>query len=232
MKKIVPIMLLALVSSSLIGCNKAPQVSYTPISEEEFNTYHSAEKVTEAKAKFAEVDTFYYLSYQQTPGFDYDLFRYFDKDYYYEYAHSVEPSREETSHTLYLGGESHQDYYTVNSDGSNHYIDESAQVRYNDDLTRDRNMINRSIENPVYVVTKYEEPGAKTYFLGSDNTIKIAADGGEYVSSSITIIDVETLVPLYVVIYYREYSITYHFSYNTPFTHKTPEDIGYIEMVY
>lgn len=231
MKKFVPIMLLALVSSFLFGCNKGPSVSYTQISEDQFNTYHSADKVNEAKAKFAEVETFYYLSYQKTPGFDYDLFRYFDKDYYYEYARSVEPNKEEVSHTLYLGGESHQDYYTVNSDGSNHYIDESAQVRYNDDLTRDRNLINRSIEDPLYVVTRYETPGAKTYFLGSDSTLKIVADGGEYVSSSITIIDVETLVPIYVVLYFGEYSITYHFFYNTPFNHLTPDDIGFSDMV-
>ena len=230
MKKIVPLTIFALISSSLIGCNKAPQVSYTPISEEEFNTYHSADKVNEAKTKFAEVDTFYYLSYQHMENFDYDLFRYFDKDYYYEYARSVEPNKEEISHTLYLGGESHQDYYTVNSDGNNHYIDESAQGRYQDDLTRDRNLINRSIEDSDYVVTRYEAPGAKTYFLGSDNTIKIVADGSEYISSSITIIDVETLVPLYVVLYYGEYSITYNFSYNTPFNHLTPDDIGYKEV--
>ena len=231
MKKLVPLMLVAL-SSSLLGCNKAPQVSYTQISEDEFNTYHSADKVNEAKAKFAEVETFYYLCYQQTPEFNYDLFRYFDKDYYYEYAHSVQPNREEASHTLYLGGESHQDYYTVSENENRHYIDESAQGRYQDDITRDRNLINRSIEDPDYVVTRYEMPGEKTYFLGSDSTIKIVADGGEYVSSSITIIDVETLIPIYVVLYFGEYSITYHFSYNTPFNHLTPDDIGFFEMVY
>ena len=231
MKKFVPIMLLALVSSSLFGCNKGPSVSYTQISEDEFNTYHSADKVSEAKAKFAEVNTFYYLSYQQTPDFDYDLFRYFDENYYYEYARSVTPNKEEISHTLYLGGES-QDYYTVSDDDHWRYTGEDAQVRYNDDLTRDRNLINRSIEDPDYVVTRYEMPGAKTYFLGSDSTLKIVADGSEYISSSITIIDVETLVPIYVVLYYGEYSITYHFSYNTPFNHLTPDDIGYIEMIY
>lgn len=230
MKKFVPAMLLALVSSSLFGCNKGPSVSYTQISEDEFNTYHSADKVNEAKAKFAEVETFYYLSYQHMENFDYDLFRYFDKDYYYEYAHSVEPDREETSHTLYLGGESHQDYYTIWESENNHYIDESAQGRYQDDLTRDRNLINRSIEESDYVVTRYEMPGAKTYFLGSDSTIKIVAAGGEYISSSITIIDVETLVPIYVVLYFGEYSVTYYFFYNTPYNHLTPDDIGFVDM--
>lgn len=229
MKKFVPIMLIALVSSSLFGCNKGPSVSYTIISEQQYNEYHSDTKVSEAKEKFAEVVTFSFFSYQRVTDFNYDLFRYYDENYYYEYARSITTSSDEISQELYIGGET-QDYYSVTADSSSHYNGSEAETRYQDCHTRELNMVNRSIENPIYIASKYSIEGESEYYLGSDNTIKIITKGVEADKYAVTFISAETLWPIRVTVYVGQDTVDNQFGYNNTFIHKSPEDIGYKEV--
>ena len=113
MKKLF-VFLTALTAFSLTGCNK---VSYSEISEEQFNEYYTEEKVAAAQECFDAIARFQFKcdQLQKTKGFEfkYNLARYFDehyfyetaKEYYFEAKESGDFLEDSVGHTLYLGNE-------------------------------------------------------------------------------------------------------------------------------
>ena len=94
-------------------------------------------------------------------------------------------------------------------------------------------MITKSIENPLNILEEYMETDNVTYYVGSNNTLKVSVSGdseGTKTKGSVTV-DKDTLL-IYSVNIEVTYdkgtaNVSYVFSYPSTFSHKTPKDIGF-----
>lgn len=255
MKKLF-VFLTALTAFSLTGCNK---VSYSEISEEQFNEYYTEEKIEAAEESFAQIERYYLLcdQYEKTEGLDfrYILKRYVDNDYYYEYAkeHLVqaretdEYTSDSVGHGLYLGNEDTDEckFYnvvdsTVNGKDKHEQqleTGESARSSYKKAVMNYDNMIIRIISDPLYLHKEFTSSNFK-YFKGSDGTLKITATDQTGGLKSYTIVNATTLLPIKAACKGtvtndsgETFSLNadYTFVFSKSFARKTPSQIGYKE---
>ncbi len=235
MKKLSLLFLITLSSSILLGCNN--EVTYSEITEEEFNGYFAAEKVTAAKESFANMAKFYFINKQVNPEMTYNLSRYFDTNYFYEYAKALIEGHNGESHILYIGSSTLSDchvYEVSTDDGKSIKDGEQAQNTYNYAVSNGRTTITSQIDNPFAIVSQYFTPTVKQYYIGSDSSIKAFGKSEDGKRSGYVVFNGRTLLPssTKVVVDYEDEvgskaSVSFSYSYNTNFVHKTPHDIGY-----
>ena len=219
----------------LTGCD-----DYKKISEEEFNSYFSAEKVSAAKENFAAIKTFNFKTIQTTTEFDYELYRYFDADYYYQYAFADEKTQKNYSHDLYLGSSNISDckWYAVTAEGVNKVtVGQQAFNEYDERVRNDRGTITNSMDDPFYYAKEFSENVAnKQYYLGG-NSLKVtfkSPEGSDDSLSGKIVFNSKTLLIASCEIHLKTTegsgTIKFNFSYNKSFKHKMPNDIGYKEQ--
>ena len=234
MKRLSLVFVLGASAFLLVGCD-----NYKKLSEEEFNAYFSEEKVNAAKEHFAAINCFYYEVMQTTKEFDYDLWRYSDTDYYYQYAVATVEGKKDTSHDLYLGSSNVDDckWYGVSSSGENKVtIGQQAFNTYDDQRGSERKTITRAMDDPSYFAKEFSVGVAnKKYYRGGNNlkiTFKSSGEDQEEMSGY-GIFDSKTLLVSSFVIKIKTAeasgTIKYKFTYDKSFKHKTPQDIGYKE---
>ncbi len=234
MKRLSLVFVLGASAFLLVGCD-----GYKKISEEEFNSYFSAEKVSAAKEKFAAINCYYYEIIQTTKEFDYDLWRYNDTDYYYQYAVATVEGKKDTSHDLYLGSSNVDEckWYGVSSSGENKVtIGQEAFNQYDEQKGYERNTVTRAMDDPFYYAKEFSgNVNEKKYYV-SGNKLKItfkSSGEDQEESSGYGIFDSKTLLVDSFVIKIKTAeasgTVKYKFTYNKSFKHKTPQDIGYKE---
>ena len=255
MKKLF-IFLTILTAFSLAGCN---QVSYSEISEEEFRECYTEEKVTAAQENFNAINRFQFKcdQLQKAKGFEfkYNLARYFDEGYYYEYAkeyyfeakESGDTKENAVGHTLYLGNENVEqcmlyqvvDETTNGKDSHEQQVFEGQQAvdAYQESLNVGKRMVSRSINNPIYIQEEYASSNLK-YYKGSDGTLKVTSTDTAGGLKAYSIVNASSLLLLRCscsgTVGDEEnktftLKIDYKFSYNQSFARKTPSQIGYKE---
>lgn len=236
MKKLSLVFVLGASAFLLTGCGD----SYKEISEEEFNSYFSAEKVSAAKEKFAEMKCFNYEVSQTSSEFDYNLYRYLDTDYYYQHALYEVNGKKDFSHDLYIVSSNPDDckWYAVSSEGENKVTTgERVANEFADQEIIDRRSITRQIDDPFYIAKEYSENVInKQYYAGGKNlkiTFESSSDG-EYELYGHGIFDKKTLLVSYYEIHLKTSedsgTVKYKYTYSKSFAHKTPDDIGYKEQ--
>lgn len=249
------VLLTALTAFSLTGCNK---VTYTEISEDKFAEYYTEDKINEAKQNFNLIYRFYFeceqLQKMSDFKMEYTLKRYFDQQYYHQYAKqyyfekkaSGDYESNGVSNELFLGNEYVEEcnYYIVEDgtvNGAKKHeqeclIGQSALDEYDYYFDINRNIIYHSIENPLYIHESFISTNYK-YYKGSDGTLKISATDAAGELKSYTIVNASTLLPIKAAckgtVEFEGDVVTlkldYSFSYNKSFAHKTPAQIGYKE---
>lgn len=237
MKKTPLLFLFCLTASLLTGCGNDPRsrVSYKEATKEEFDTYYTSQKVSDAKDAFAERKAFYFVCDQSSSEFTYHLERYFDLQYYYEFADIKEGEETQKSHELYIGDDNTENCHMYTVDGEKQKVKDGneALIDFTERTTYDRQMITRSIENPLNILEEYMETDNVTYYVGSNNTLKVSVSGdleGTKTKGSVTV-DKDTLL-IYSVNIEVTYdkgtaNVSYVFSYPSALSHKTPKDIGF-----
>lgn len=236
MKRLSLIFVLGVSAILLTGCD-----GYKKISEEEFNSYFSAEKISAAKENFAAIKTFNFKTIQTTTEFDYELYRYFDADYYYQYAFADEKTQKNYSHDLYLGSSNISDckWYAVTAEGVNKVtVGQQAFNEYDERVRNDKGTITNSMDDPFYYAKEFSENVAnKQYYLGR-NSLKVTFKSPEGSNDSLSgkiVFNSKTLLIASCEIHLKTTegsgTIKFNFSYNKSFKHKMPNDIGYKESV-
>ena len=250
------VLLTALTAFSLTGCNK---VTYTEISEDKFAEYYTEEKVAAAQESFDAIARFHFNfnQVQKADGFDfiYNLARYFDEGYYYEYAKEHNFKAKESGdfledavgHSLYLGNENVEQcmLYQVVDDTTNGKDSHEQQVfegqqavnAYQESLNVGKRIVSRSINNPIYIQEEFASSNLK-YFKGSDGTLKVTSTDTTGGLKAYSIVNASSLLLLRCscsgIIDVEENTtytlkMDYKFSYNQSFARKTPSQIGYKE---
>lgn len=232
MKKLSLLFVLGIGTTLLSGCGN----SYKSISEEQFNAYFSSEKVEVAKTKFNEIKCFYFELQQLTTEMDYDLSRYIDTDYYYQYAKAVMDNKEAESHDLYIGSSVINDckWYMVNADdGSKLKTGEEAYNQFNEEIGYERRTIIRQMEDPTYILSEYFENITEKQYYQSGKSLKIKVAAQNKDNYGYVVFNKDSLLmtslELNKKVEEESGSIKYKYVYGKSFKHKTPEDIGYKE---
>ena len=232
MKKTPLLFLLFLNASLLVGCSPS-RVSYKEATKEEFDTYFTSEKVSAAQQAFESIKSFCFVCDQHTDEMDYHLERYFDTSYYYEYARYTQGKEKEEVRTLYLidSNVENSKRYTVENGKQDLTTGESAANAFNEEVMYQRRTVSRSMDDYLYFVGEHlEESVVDKYYIGSNNTIKVAVKDNKSESKGYATFDKESLLIYSARIDAKnEYGtgyIEYSFSYQQV-EHKTPKDIGF-----
>ena len=232
MKKTPLLFLLLLNASLLVGCSPS-RVSYKEATKEEFDTYFTSEKVSAAQQAFESIKSFCFVCDQHTDEMDYHLERYFDTNYYYcEYAYTAGEEKEEAC-ALYLidSNVENSKRYEIEDGKQDLATGETAANAFNEEVTYQRRIISRSMDDYLYLAGEYlEDSVVDKYYIGSNNTIKVAVKDNKSESKGYATFDKESLLIYSVRIDVKnEYGtgfVEYSFSYQQV-EHKTPKDIGF-----
>ena len=97
-------------------------------------------------------------------------------------------------------------------------------------MSNDNNIVTKGIKDPLYLASQYMNSTNPTYYLGSNNTLKIMHHTDDETIAGYTIVNLDNLVPTTVFIKYKEYNdgyVKYNIKLNSNFKHKTPKELGF-----
>lgn len=235
MKKTPLLFLLCLSVSLLTACGNDPRsrISFKEVTKEEFDAYFTAEKVSAAKKGFESIKSFYMLCNQTTEDMNYHLERYIDTNYYYEYANYVEGETRRQSHILYIcdSNPDNSKRYAIDADGTQDVTSGETVINaFNEDVELDRGTITNIMEDNLRLLKECLESPVPTYYVGSNNIIRVEAKDSKTESKGYVDFDKESLLIYSAHIdinsEYGNGTIEYSYSYHS-FEHKSPQDIGF-----
>ena len=221
--------LLFIVSSfTLLGCQKGT-VSYKSV--DNLNEYYTDDKVASAMFNLTSLDKLKVSFSRDYASLFYEYKLELDTNYAYKRSSISLAILTNVSKELYIGDENIDNcrFYEVVKGESKLYAGEEAVELYQAITAEPYYMLSSSIEDNFYPLKEFITSGEKTYYVGSDKTLKVQIQNET--DKGYVIYDQETLLIKKVHAQYEVENLyctlDYKFTYPDKITHKTPNDIDF-----